>query len=246
MKIFESGKERAINTFAKMIERMEDLVLAGLGIPLTPWTIVNGDKLVPLLDRIRESLPEEVRQSQMIIDRRDEILAESQRKGTEMLEDAKIQAETMLSESELMKAVQEEAERIRHQVMVELDAHRKKAFEEAEAMKAAAYEESRAVREGADRYAETVLASLEKSLSEFQMVVRNGQKHLKHSRSQASQMVSPLVGGVRHGAGQPPRQPQHPGRPVRQEPPSYGPQQPPRGYQRVSQEYLPYEDQLQI
>ncbi|MBX2860369.1 MAG: hypothetical protein KTR14_03990 [Vampirovibrio sp.] len=177
--------DRAINTFAKMIERMEDLVLAGLGIPLTPWTVVNGDKLVPLLDRIRETLPEEIRRSQIILERRDEVITDAQRKAAQILNDAKTQAESMLSESELMKAVQQEAERLRKEVVMELDALRKKAFEDAEAMKAQAYEEARTVREGADRYGETILNTLDKNLNEFQTVVHNGQRHLKSSRVDA-------------------------------------------------------------
>ena len=164
---------------------MEDLILAGVSIPLTPWTIVHGDKLVPLLDRIRENLPEVVQQAQRVVDQRDDMLADAQRRASQMLQDAKEQAEAMLSESELMRAVHLEAERVRHQVMTELEAMRKKAFEEAEAMKAQAYEESRAVREGSDQYAEAILGSLDKSLTEFQSVVRNGQKHLKRSKAEA-------------------------------------------------------------
>lgn len=171
--------------FAKMIERMEDLVLAGMGIPLTPLTMVNSEKLVPLLDRIRESLPDEIKNAQRVLDQREEILTESQQRANQLLLDAKAQAEYLLSESELLKAVHAEAERVRHQILTEIDTIRKKAFEEAESMKAKAYEEARAAREGADQYADLVLGSLDKSLSEFHGVVRNGQKHLKRAKLDA-------------------------------------------------------------
>lgn len=169
-----------------MIERMEDLVLAGMSIPLTPWTVVHGDKLVPLLDRIRENLPDEIRQAQRVVEHREDMLAEAQRKAAQMLQDSKEQAETMLCESELLRAVHIEADRIRQQVWTELEAMRKKAWEEAESVKAQAYEEARSVREGADQYADAILSSLDKSLVEFQSVVRNGQKHLKRAKAEAS------------------------------------------------------------
>jgi hypothetical protein len=188
-----------------MIERMEDLILTGFGVPLTPWTVVNGDKLVPLLDRIRENLPDEIRQAQSIIDRRDDMMAEAQRRATQMMQDAKEQAEMMLSESELLKAVHAEAERVRQQVITELEAMRKKTFEEAEAMKARAREESIRVREGADQYAEAVLSSLDKSLVEFQTTVRQGQKHLKRARSEAMQMTSQISMDVPHRPAHPER-----------------------------------------
>ena len=176
-----------------MIERMEDFILTGMGIPFTPFTVVNGEKLVPLLDRIREHLPAEIQNAQRLLERRDEIINEAQAKANQMLQDAKKQSEFMLSESELLRAVHEEAARIRQQITMELDAMRKKAFEEAEAARAQAYEEARAVREGADQYAEAILGTLDKNLVEFQSVVRNGQRYLKKARMDALQQT-PSVG----------------------------------------------------
>lgn len=176
-----------------MIERMEDFILTGMGIPFTPFTIVNGEKLVPLLDRIRENLPAEVQQAQRVLDRRDEIVIEAQAKANQILQDAKKQSEFMLSESELLRAVHEEANRIRQQITMELEAMRKKTFEEAEAARAQAYEEALSVRGGADQYAEAILGSLDKSLVEFQMVVRNGQRHLKKVRMDAAQQMPPAL-----------------------------------------------------
>lgn len=176
-----------------MIERMEDFILTGMGIPFTPFTIVNGEKLVPLLDRIRENLPAEVQQAQRVLDRRDEIVTEAQAKANQILQEAKKQSEFMLSESELLRAVHEEANRIRQQITLELEAMRKKAFEEAEAARAQAYEEASSVRQGADQYAEVILGSLDKSLVEFQTVVRNGQRHLKKVRMDAAQQMPPAL-----------------------------------------------------
>lgn len=187
-----------------MIERMEDFILTGMGIPFTPFTIVNGEKLVPLLDRIRENLPAEIQQAQRVLDRRDEVVNEAQLKANQILQEAKKQSEFMLSESELLRAVHEEANRIRQQITMELEAMRKKAFEEAEAARAQAYEEAASVRVGADQYAEAILGSLDKSLVEFQTVVRNGQRHLKKVRMDAAQQMPPAIsasyGGYRQEA----------------------------------------------
>jgi cell division septum initiation protein DivIVA len=176
-----------------MIERMEDFVLTGMGIPFTPFTVVNGEKLVPLLDRIRENLPAEIQHAQRVLDRRDEIVNEAQAKANQILQDAKKQSEFMLSESELLRAVHEEANRIRQQITMELEAMRKKTFEEAEATRAQAIEESAAIRNGADQYAEAILGSLDKSLVEFQTVVRNGQRYLKKARMDATQQMPPAA-----------------------------------------------------
>ena len=176
-----------------MIERMEDLVLTGMGLPFTPFTIINGDKVVPLLDRIRENLPAEIQHAQRVLERRDEIVTEAQAKAGQILENAKHQSEFMLSESELLRAVHDEATRVRQQITTELDALRKKAYEEADAVRAAAYEEARTVREGSDAYAEQILGSLDQSLVEFQTVVRNGQKYLKRTRAEAARAMPPQL-----------------------------------------------------
>lgn len=176
-----------------MIERMEDFILTGMGVPFTPFTVVNGEKLVPLLDRIRENMPAEIQHAQRVLERRDEIVNEAQAKANQILQDAKKQSEFMLSESELLRAVHEEANRIRQQITMELEAMRKKTFEEAEAAKAQAYEEAAAIRTGADQYAEAILGSLDKSLVEFQAVVRNGQRYLKKARMDAAQQMPPVV-----------------------------------------------------
>lgn len=180
-----------------MIERMEDYVLTGMGIPFTPFTVVNGEKLVPLLDRIRENLPAEIQQARQVLERRDEIVNDAQSKANQILQDAKKQSEFMLSESELLRAVHEEANRIRQQITVELEAMRKKTFEETEALRAQAQQEASSIREGADQYAEAILGSLDKSLGEFQTVVRNGQRYLKKARMDA---YAQMPGAARHSS----------------------------------------------
>ncbi len=178
--------ESAIQSFIKSVERMEDLLLAGFSVPFTPWLVVNGDQLLPLLDHVRDVLPEEIIQARLILDRRDDIIAEAQRKGSFTLDEARRQAESMLNNSALMRAVEDEAAKIRHQLMGELEAHRKSVLGEMEALRQQALEDARRVREGADGYAEQVLNSLDKDLASFQQVVKNGQQHLRNIRSEAA------------------------------------------------------------
>jgi cell division septum initiation protein DivIVA len=157
---------------------------------------VNGEKLVPLLDRIRENLPVEIQNAQRLLERRDEIINEAQAKANHVLQEAKRQSEFMLSESELLRAVQDEAGRIRQQITLELEAMQKKAFEESEARRAQAMEEAAIIRAGADQYAEAILGSLDKSLGEFQVVVRNGQRYLKKARMDAAQQAPVALRGA--------------------------------------------------
>lgn len=174
-----------MSNFTKAIDRLEDLVLSGMGVPLTSLTMINGEKVVPLMDRIRETLPEEIKESQRILMQREQVINDAQMRANQLLQDAKGQAEMMLSESELLKAVHLEAERVRQEILNELEGLRRQAYEEGEAYKAKAIEDSRQVRESADHYADTILGTLDKSLGEFQSVIRNGQKYIKRTRTEA-------------------------------------------------------------
>lgn len=169
--------------YIKLMDYLEDLMLSGFSLPFTPWTVVNGDHLLTLLDQIRTHTPEELVHARAIMDRRDAIISEAQQKGTQTLNDAKNQAEAMLNHSALMKAVESEAAKIRHQMVSELEAQRKKALDECEQIRRQALEEARGIRAGADEYAEQVLASLDRDLTNFHKVVKNGQSHLKQSRA---------------------------------------------------------------
>lgn len=174
-----------VNNVYKLLDKIEALVIKGYPIPLTPWYIVPHEKIIDFLDKVRTSLPAEIAEASSIIKRRDEIQLESQRRANQMLADAKVQAELLLSESELLKAVQAEAERIRQQVVAEAEYIKKQAREEAEAIRNQAINECIAIREGADQYAEKVLNSLDKDLTDLHTIVRNGQKHLAKLKSES-------------------------------------------------------------
>lgn len=166
------------NNVYKLLDKIEMHVIKGYPIPLTPWYVVPHEKIIDLLDKVRTSLPSEIAEANNIIKRRDEIQLESQRRANQMLSEAKSQAELLLSESELLKAVQAEAERIRQQVIAEAEYLKKQAREEAESIRTQAINEAMATREGADQYAEKVLSSLDRDLTDLHTIVRNGQKHL--------------------------------------------------------------------
>lgn len=180
-----------IQHFVKMIERIEDLVLTGLAIPFTPWTLVHGEKLVPLMDKLRDCMPEEIQNAQKLLYQREEIIADAQKKARQIMLDAKAQAEGLLSESELLKALETEAGRIKKQVMTEIEISKEKAEEEAYLIRSQAREDAIRIRQGAEEYAEQMLEELEENLAEYQSMVRSGQRYLKKLQLDALQEKTP-------------------------------------------------------
>lgn len=170
-------------TIYKHLDLLEHLIDDAVGI--YKFKAINADEFLDVLDKARARLPEELREASDILQQRDEIIAESQRRAEQVISTARRQAESMLHESELLKAVQAEVERIRKQVVGEVEAMRREAITEADRIRIDAEEEATRVREGADHYAESVLTRIDADLNnlgtrlqESQSIVRNGQRLL--------------------------------------------------------------------
>lgn len=189
-------------TIYKHLDLLEHLIDDAVGI--YKFKCINADEFLDVLDKARARLPEELREAADVLQTRDEIVAESQRRAEQVITTARRQAESMLHESELLKAVQSEVERIRKQVVTEVEQMRREALAEAERIRLEAEEDASRVREGADHYAESVLTRIDSDLNnlgtrlqESQAIVRNGQRLLgqvkRHSGNAAVQLTSPLL-----------------------------------------------------
>ena len=172
----------AIGSIYKLLDKLEMMILKGIPIPFTPFVVINHEKIIDVLDKIRACIPSEIQEAHGIIKRSEDIQAEAQRRAENILIEAKEKAERILSESELLKAVHSEAERIRGEVISEVETLRKRSLEEAEAIRAKAIAESNTIKEGSNRYAESILLNLDTNLSEIHSVVKNAQNHLSRTK----------------------------------------------------------------
>jgi F0F1-type ATP synthase membrane subunit b/b' len=208
---------QAANTFKqttiyKHLDLLEHLIDDATGV--YKYKFINADDFLDVLDKARARLPEELREAADVLQQRDEILAESQRRAEQIIITARRQAESMLHESELLKAVQAEVERIRKQVVQEVEQMRREALAEAERIRLEADEDAAKIREGADHYADQVLTRIEGDLNglaqrvtESQQIVRNGQRILgqvkRHgSLGAASLPLTPVVANAQAITGQ--------------------------------------------
>jgi F0F1-type ATP synthase membrane subunit b/b' len=170
-------------TIYKHLDLLEHLIDDAVG--LYKFKFINADEFLDILDKARARLPEELREAADVLQQRDEIVAEAQRRAEQVIVTARRQAEQMLHESELLRAVQAEVERIRKQVVGEVEQLRREALAEAEKIRLQAEEDAGRIREGADGYAENVLTRIDTDLNqlaqhvqESQGIVRNGQRLL--------------------------------------------------------------------
>lgn len=155
--------------------------------PILPNYIVavKVKEIESLIDRIYASLPNEVQEARAFLRRREELQMEAQQKAEKIVIDAQNEASRLLSESDVLRAVQKEAEKIKEQVIADCEEIKRKALDDAENVRIQAADEAIRIREGAEVYAEQVLANIEGNLAQLQQVVKNGQVYMEKLRADA-------------------------------------------------------------
>jgi cell division septum initiation protein DivIVA len=140
-----------------LIDRIEEAMDNARSLPLTKQRLVDQEKVYEIIDEIRASFPDELKQARWIVKERQEMLEEAEKEANRVLEDARDRAEAMASEQEVVKRANEQAASI-------LDSAR---------------QQEREIRLGAEDYADEMLANLEVNLGKLLTAVQRGRDRLQ-------------------------------------------------------------------
>jgi vacuolar-type H+-ATPase subunit H len=140
-----------------LIDKLDDIIHNARSVPLTDSVMIDREEIYDILDQMRSTIPEEIKQARWIVKERQEMLAEAKREAERILADAQERADRLASETEVVRL----AERNAQQIMEE------------------ARERERKVRLGAEDYADEVLGNLELNLDKFISAVRRGRERLQ-------------------------------------------------------------------
>ena len=94
------------------LNELEELIENSGKIPFTKKVMVEEDQLLDLLDRIRTTMPEEIRQAKWIIQEREKVLNDSQKEASRIMDDAQKQLERKADDSEVVRQAKIAAEEI--------------------------------------------------------------------------------------------------------------------------------------
>ncbi len=172
-----------MNAFIKILDHMEDLLLGSTNVPFTPWVMVNADRLLPLMDRLREQLPHAIQEAQTLVNTQEVMLEEARQQAIQLLQNAEHERHQILSESELMCAIQEEAHRVRTQMINELNALKAETLQDCEDLRRTAQDEAEEIRYAARAYASEMLNTADARLGELHQHLRTGVKQLNATTS---------------------------------------------------------------
>ncbi len=148
-----------------LIDKLDDLIHNARSVPLTDSVMLDREEIYDLLDQMRSTIPEEIKQARWIVKERQEMLAEAKTEAERIQAEAQQKAEQMASETEVMHLAEKNAEKI---------------IEDAR-------DREREIRLGAEDYADEVLNNLEVNLEKFLAAVRRGRERLQ-GREEATQI----------------------------------------------------------
>ncbi|NLJ32981.1 MAG: ATPase [Firmicutes bacterium] len=136
---------------------LEDLIAAAGRIPLTGKIIVSEDELIEIIERIRNSLPDELRQARWVMKERKRILTDAEKEAREIVEQGKEYTTKLIDEDEITKQARQHAQSIIQKAKTE----------------------AQEIMLGSHSYAESVLTKLEDLLASVTESIQRGRAELK-------------------------------------------------------------------
>lgn len=140
-----------------LIDRLEELMDRSARVPLTTRVIVDEDEYLRLIDQMRISVPQEVKNARQLEAERDQVLSSAQEQAEAMIAAGREKAELLTSEHVVLQQAEERASEVL----------------------ANAYEEAAGIRADADAYALEVLERIAAQLDQFARTIQNGIRLLK-------------------------------------------------------------------
>jgi vacuolar-type H+-ATPase subunit H len=153
----------------KILDEMEELIDSGSRIPLVGKVLVDADGLLEYMDKIRASLPEEIKQAKFLNLEREKVMVEAQHRADRILEEAANQAKKLISEEQILRQAQIEAEDLLQQ----------------------ARKTSNEIKQGSRQYANDVLHQMEIHMEKALYIIKKGREELQ-AQSQQQQYQQQL------------------------------------------------------
>lgn len=130
---------------ASRIQALEDMVRDAKSMPLSSSALLNRDEVLELIDELKGSLPDEIKQARWVVKDREELLAKARRDAEAMVEQARGEQLRLASHEAVVQRANDESERILQQ----------------------AEDDARKLRLEAEDYVDAKLAQLESALQKI-------------------------------------------------------------------------------
>jgi hypothetical protein len=152
-----------------LLDQLEEVLGGGSRLPLTSRTLVDEQEILDILDQIRVSIPDELKEARRLTQDRDRVIADARIEADRIVRDADAQAVERVAEHSLVRVAEMRA-----------------ADMEDRALRQAAE-----IRREADAYAYSVLQKLREQISQVAQTVDRGMSELqaRHVHEEISDRV---------------------------------------------------------
>jgi F0F1-type ATP synthase membrane subunit b/b' len=94
------------------IHQLEDMVRDAKSMPLSSSALLNRDEVLELIEQMKDSLPDEIKQARWIVKDREELLAKARRDAESMVDQAREEQLRLASHEAVVQRADEEGARI--------------------------------------------------------------------------------------------------------------------------------------
>ena len=148
---------------SSLIEKLEELISSGTGVPATGRVLMDRDKLTELVNQIRSSIPEDIQEAQDLLQMREKLINQALLEGRHIRSASEDEARSRVTESEITK----EAKKRSGEIIEEAQHRAQRVLDETDAQVTTR-------RAGADKYTQETLLKLEEDLSQILTTIRHG------------------------------------------------------------------------
>ena len=135
-----------------LVDRLEAVINAGWRPPMTDKVMIDEREALDVIDLMRTTIPEEIKQSRRVNQDRERLIADAQADADRLVAQAEERLNIIVSDEAVVQHAQTRAAQIEEE----------------------AYAKSEEIRSGADQYAYQVLEQLESRLERLVSEIRNG------------------------------------------------------------------------
>ena len=95
-----------------LIDKLDDVIHNARTVPLTDSVMIDREEIYELLDQMRSTIPEEIKQARWIVKERQEMLAEAKQEADRIVAEANEKAARLASEEEVVRLAEKQAKEI--------------------------------------------------------------------------------------------------------------------------------------
>lgn len=165
-----------------LIDSLEELVVQARRLPVGGNLVMDRKRMLDVIDQMRLSVPNDLKQAQQVLETREQILAEAHHAADETLQKAETERARRIEETSVVREARERSQAM----LVDAEGRARNAISDADATAAAhlseAAEAASKQLDDADEYALEVLRRLEHQLQAFLESIRVSVSSLEERR----------------------------------------------------------------